>query len=69
MKIPIPKFYDRVMDVIAIVLFPSQKYVYATLAGYTMLLAGGLAWYFDSWLWVPAVGLSMIMAWLMLEML
>jgi hypothetical protein len=65
MKIPIPKFYDQVMDALATILFPSQKYIYAILAGYAVLLAGGLAWYFDDWLWFPAVGMSMALAWYM----
>jgi hypothetical protein len=26
-------------------------------------LAGGLAWYFDNWLWLPAVAMSMALAW------
>jgi hypothetical protein len=69
MKIPIPKFYDQAMDVLAAILFPSRKYVWVTLVCYAILLAGGLAWYFDSWLWVPAVGISMLLAWYALEML
>jgi hypothetical protein len=63
MKIPIPKFYDQVVDALAAILFPSRKYTYAILAAYTVLLAGGLAWYFDDWLWLPAVGMSMALAW------
>jgi hypothetical protein len=64
MKIPIPKFYDQAMDMLAAILFPSRKYTYAILTVYIVLLAGGLAWYFDNWLWVPAVGMTMILAWI-----
>jgi hypothetical protein len=69
MKLPIPKFYDQAMDALAAILFPSRKYVWVTLLAYTILLAGAFVWYFDNWLWVVAVGASMAMAWLALELL
>jgi hypothetical protein len=69
MKIPIPKFYDQFMDALAAILFPSRKHIGIMLVVYTMLMAGVLAWYLDSWLWVPAVGASMLLAWYIVERL
>lgn len=61
------QLYDRVMDGIAVLVFPSQKYIHATLALYVLILAIGLVWYTSNWLWIPAVVLSMIMAWMIFE--
>lgn len=67
MKIPIPPIYDRIMDRIALILFPSRKYVTPTLWFYTVVMAVGLSWYFGSWLWGLAVIASMLLVWIMLE--
>jgi hypothetical protein len=69
MRIPIPRAYDYAMDFIALVLFPSCKYATAFLLVYTTLLAIGLVWYLDNWLWAPAVVGSMALAYIMTEWL
>ena len=61
MKIPIPAFYDQIMDVLAAIVFPSRKYVTLTLIFYTALLAIGFSWYFDDWVWAPAVIAGMVL--------
>jgi len=61
MKIPIPVWYDTIMDVIATIVFPSRKYVTLTLIFYTAALAIGLSWYFDNWIWAPAVIAGMVL--------
>ena len=69
MKIPIPAFTERVLDVLAMLLFPSRKYVTATLGLYAVLIGGGLALYSDNWLWLPATALCLALGWLIMEML
>jgi hypothetical protein len=55
------------MDALAVVFFPSRKYLNSTLAVYTVAMAGGLSWYFQSWWWAVAVLASMLLAWIITE--
>jgi hypothetical protein len=60
-------YVNRLLDWVALILFPSRKYLNLTLGAYTVIFAVGMAWYFANWLWAPAVVLSMIMSWMLFE--
>lgn len=64
MRFRVPVIYDRAMDAIAMVLFPSRRYVTLTLALYFVLLAVGAVWLTGNWLWLIAVALCAAMAWI-----
>jgi len=75
------KLYNRSMDGLAMLLFPANKPTRFWIAGhrihsteitlvfYTLLIGGGLAWYFANWLWFPATVLCMVMAAMMYRMM
>lgn len=60
MRIPIPRSYDRVMDWIAVLLFPRAVPIGVMLMLYAIAIGIGLSIGFGSWLWLPATLLCMI---------
>lgn len=65
MQFRVPVIYDRVMDGIAMILFPSRRYLNLTLACYLIGIAVGLVWFTGNWLWAPGVLLCAVFAWMM----
>ena len=66
MKIPIPRIYDQVMDLLATIFFPSRKHVTGTLALYIITAAIAATWFYG-WVWGAAVLLCFAMAWMISE--
>ena len=64
MQFRVPAIYDKVMDRIALVLFPSRRYAQVMLVAYVLLIAAGLVWYTSNWLWAPATLLCVALAWM-----
>jgi hypothetical protein len=76
MKIPIPRFYDRAMDWIAVHFLPPDKptglriYGYnvtwldVSLVVYPTLGATGLYLWDGNWWWFPLTALSMAFVWI-----
>jgi hypothetical protein len=56
----------QLLDLLALILFPSRKHINLILGVYTVIIAVGLAWYFANWLWIPATILCMALAWMLL---
>jgi len=67
MKIPIPASFDRVMDFIAMIVFPSRRWITVTLIAYTLIIGIGLSLWLGSWLWFPGTVLCMLLAWMINE--
>jgi hypothetical protein len=67
MKFRLPSLVDWLLDGMACLLFPSKKYLNHTLVIYTVLATVVVVWYTSNWLWVPAMALSMVFAWMLLE--
>jgi len=61
------RLYNQVLDVLAYILFPSAKYMYLTLIFYTVAMGIGLSLFTGVWLWLPAVVLCMVFAWMLWE--
>jgi len=71
MKIPIPHWYDRAMDRLAMIVLPPNKPIgfyritwldLAVYVGYPLAGAIALFLWTGSWYWFPAVALSMAFA-------
>lgn len=69
MKFRVPAWYDPLMDVIAMIVFPSRKYLNLTLAFYAVMIAVGMVWWSGNWLWAPGVLLCGAFAYIMDRMM
>lgn len=65
MRFRVPAWYDGLMDTIAIIIFPSRKYLHLTLLFYFALMAAALVWWSGNWLWAPAVLSCAALAWIL----
>ena len=69
MRIPIPRWVDGALDLIALILFPSRNpiAINVALAIYTLMIGIGLSLTFGNWLWLPGTIVCMVLAWMISE--